>query len=85
MDNEACSCKPFCEAHGRDYVGTDFHDFGGEGCTECSDHGFSGELCWPDPHGCHIKDREANRWERKFMCWRHRIVHWWFCWRNSNG
>lgn len=74
-----CNCKPFCETHGRDHVVQDAYDFGGEGCSECAADGFSGELCWPDANACHVNNVKANRWERQFMCWRHRLQHVWFC------
>jgi hypothetical protein len=64
---------------------TDAYDFGGEGCNECAADGFSGELCWPDPRSCHLGQfaANANAYERQFMCWRHRLMHWWFCLRNE--
>lgn len=81
-----CGCKPFCEIHGRAELVTDAYDFGGEGCNECAADGFTGELCWPHPNSCHTggpDSRAANKWERQFMCWWHRLVHWWFCMRNE--
>ena len=77
----SCTCRDFCQHHGRTYVARDSQ---GEFCSECSRDGWVAELCTPSAFSC-LSGRqpgviEANRWERQFMCAYHALLHRLFCW-----
>jgi len=73
----ACGCQPHCETHGREEIAVDAD--GNEFCNECAADGWSGELCYPEPGACDMRDSECNVWERQFMCERHAAEHVKFC------
>lgn len=64
-----CNCKPYCDTHGRDYVGNT--ENGTEYCLECAADGYNSQLCgtWPDASSSSNGTPDAtDLFEMKFMC-----------------